>query len=121
MKQVLKSALLFRNWGLLLMCALGFFPAAFSQGNDSKGTDFWLMFNTNVNPPTLTIFITSDVNTTGTVSVPGLGFSASFLVVANTVTPVALPVSVAAHSNNVIDNKGVHITAVNEVTVYGLN
>ena len=38
---------------------------------DSKGTDFWLMFNSNLGTPTLTVFITSDVNTSGTVTPQG--------------------------------------------------
>ncbi|MGZ5246634.1 MAG: IgGFc-binding protein, partial [Flavitalea sp.] len=100
---------------------LGLSSTAFSQGNDSKGKDFWLMFNSNISTPVLTVFITSDVNTSGTVAVPGLGFTANFNVTANTVTPVIIPVATATHTNNVIDNKGVHITAQQEVTVYGLN
>lgn len=42
---------------------------------DSKGTEFWLMFNENAGIPTLSLFITGDVATTGTVSIPGLPFS----------------------------------------------
>ncbi len=86
----------------------------------SKGMDFWLLFNGNVSTPTLTLFITSTVNTTGTVS--GLTFtSIPFTVVANTVTSVVVPAALATHSSNVVDNKGIHVTALNDVTVYGLN
>ena len=88
---------------------------------DSKGTDFWLMFNGNLGTPTLTIFITSDVNTSGTVSVPGIAFSAPFSVTANTVTQVVIPGSVANHTSDVVDNLGIHVTSLAEVTVYGLN
>lgn len=88
---------------------------------DSKGTDFWLMFNGNLGTPTLTIFITSDVNTSGTVDVPGIAFSAPFTVTANTVTAVSIPGSVANHTSDVVDVNGIHVTALQEVTVYGLN
>lgn len=91
-----------------------------SASLDSKGTDFWLMFNGNLGTPTLTLFITSDVNTSGTVTPQG-GAPIPFNVVANTVTPVAIPGSYAAHTSDVIDNKGVHVVSVDEVTVYGLN
>ncbi|HQY51459.1 MAG TPA: T9SS type A sorting domain-containing protein [Ignavibacteria bacterium] len=88
---------------------------------DSKGTDFWLMFNGNVSAPTITLFITSNINTSGNVSIPGLAFSVPFNVTANVVTSVVLPSSVATHTSNVVDNKGIHVTSLDEVTVYGLN
>jgi len=101
---------------------LNFLPGHLhAQGSDSKGTDFWLMFNANLNTPVLTVFIASDVNTSGTVAVPGLAFSAPFVVAANSVTSVIVPVATGIHTNSVVDNKGIHVTALNEVTVYGLN
>lgn len=106
---------------LLASFLFGFGFAAFSQNSDSKGTDFWLMFNGNVSTPVLTVFITSDVATSGVVSIPGLGFSAPFTVAANSVTPVVVPTAAGTHTSNVVDNKGIHITALQEVTVYGLN
>ncbi len=93
-----------------------------AQAADSKGKDFWLMFNGNYsNNPTLTLFITSGVNTSGTVTIPGLGFNQAFSVTANTVTPVIVPTSLSVHVNDVVDNNGIHVTANDEVTVYGLN
>ncbi len=106
----------------LLGILINFLPAQLqAQGSDSKGTDFWLMFNANLATPTLTVFIASDVNTSGTVAVPGLAFSAPFVVAANSVTSVVVPVATGTHTNSVVDNKGIHVTALNEVTVYGLN
>ena len=93
-----------------------------AQTADSKGKDFWLMFNSNYNNnPALTLFITSNVNTSGVVSVPGIGFSVPYTVVANAVTLVTIPAAVANHTSNVVDNKGIHITGEEEVSVYGLN
>ncbi len=118
----------FYNTARLMLCqismfllAFGFAVPTYAQSQDSKGTDFWLMFNGNISTPTLTLFITSDVNTSGTVSVPGLAFSVPFNVVANSVTPVVIPTAVATHTSNVIDNKGIRVTSLQEVTVYGLN
>jgi hypothetical protein len=79
------------------------------------------MFNGNISTPVTTIFITSDVNTSGMVEVPGLAFSAPFNVIANTVTSVVVPTSTSVHTNDVVDAKGIHVTSLQEVTVYGLN
>ncbi len=84
---------------------------------DSKGTDYWLMFTENLNPPALSLFITSDVPTTGTVAVPGIGSATTFAVAAGGVTTVTLPMPADA----TVGSKGVHVTAANEVTVYGLS
>lgn len=109
----------------------GMFIAAYSmllaipsdlRAQDSKGTDFWVMFNRNhdMSAVTLTLFITSAVNTSGTVSGPSLS-SIPFTVTANTVTSVVVPTSMASHTNDVVDTKGIHITSLQDVTVYGLN
>ena len=92
-----------------------------SAALDSKGTDFWLMFNGNLGTPTLTLFITADVNTSGTVDIPGLAFSTPFSVTANAVTSVVIPGSAANHISDIVDNLGIHVTSLQEVTVYGLN
>ncbi|MBV6479758.1 MAG: hypothetical protein HGGPFJEG_02551 [Ignavibacteria bacterium] len=104
---------------IIVLTCLNYSKAAF----DSKGTDFWLMFNYNDlgGSQTLSIFITSDVNTTGNVAIPGLGFSAPFSVTANTVTTVVVPNSAVVTSTDIVENKGIHVTSVDEVTVYGLN
>ena len=69
----------------------------------------------------MSLFITGDTATTGTVTIPGLAFTAPFTVTPGTVTTVALPASVAMQSSDTIENKGVHVTALAEVTVYGLD
>ena len=106
---------------LLLLSLLALQLPSFAQGNDSRGKDFWLMFNTNLGTPKLTLFITSSVNTSGTVSVPGISFTTNFNVTANTVTPVDIPATAAQHTADVVGKKGIHVTSQQEVTVYGLN
>lgn len=93
-----------------------------AQGLDSKGKDFWLMFNTNYvySQPYIRLYITSNVNTTGTIS--GLTFSdISFSVTADSVTEITLDVNLQYHTSDAVDNNGIHIVANDEVTVYGLN
>ncbi|MFT3947308.1 MAG: Ig-like domain-containing protein [Agriterribacter sp.] len=95
---------------------------ASAQAPDSKGTDFWLTFPGNYNPGALTLFISGDENTTGTVTVPGTGFSTNFTVVAGTVTSVVLPTGqLELNQSDVIEKKGIHVVAGKEVTIYGLN
>ena len=90
--------------------------------SDSQGTDFWLAFPGNyTGGGEITLFITGDTNTTGTVTVPGLAFTAPFTVTANTVTSVPLPSQVDIQTSDTVENLGIHVTAAAEVTVYGLN
>lgn len=112
---------------LSVFIVLSFLLASFGlTGNahaaqDSKGTEFWLVFMHNYSgTPNLQLFITSDVDTSGTVEIPGLTWSQAFTVTANTTTTVNIPTS-AMLSATGIHNKGIHITAEDEVTVYGLN
>ena len=88
---------------------------------DSKGTDFWLMFNDNLNAVTLNLFITGDVATTGNVSIPGLAFSQNFNVIPGTVTTVPIPIGAEVVTLDTVGDQGIHVTADDEVTVYGLN
>ncbi len=98
-------------------------PATIAAGQpDSKGTDFWLAFLLNYEEtPTLTLFITGDTNTTGTVSIPGLAFSTPFAVTAGTVTSVVVPSNAMIATSDTVESKGIHVTAESEVAVYGLN
>jgi hypothetical protein len=95
----------------------------FSQSQDSKGTEFWLTFPGNYAYGTSSAFfyITSEVNTSGEVSIPGLGFVMPFSVAAGTVTTISLPTSVFLTSSGAILNNGIHVTSLQDVTVYSLN
>ncbi|MBC7936723.1 MAG: Ig-like domain-containing protein, partial [Rhizobacter sp.] len=96
--------------------------SAMSQALDSKGTDFWLTFPGNYfGTVELSLFVSSEVNTSGTVSIPGLGFSVPFTVTAGNITTVVVPQTAQLDQSDVIQNNGIHVTALNEVTIYGLN
>ncbi|MGH2846436.1 MAG: IgGFc-binding protein, partial [Thermoleophilaceae bacterium] len=95
--------------------------AAPAGAQDSKGDDFWLMFPGNLSGGQLTLFITGDTATMGTVEIPGMQFTQSFSVTPGSVTTVNLPVNAQQQSSDAVENLGIHVTAGDEVTVYGLN
>jgi uncharacterized repeat protein (TIGR01451 family) len=104
-----------------MLCAQAATAAAAPQA-DSRGTDFWLAFPQNYTATSaLSLFITGDQATSGTVEVPGLSVSEPFTVTPGTVTTVNLPSTVSLNTSDGVQPKGIHVTAQNEVTVYGLN
>src|ERR1051326_2230805 len=92
-----------------LIAALLLSATAVHAAPDSKGTDFWLAFPGQLSSGQLTLFI------------PGLAFSQNFIVTPGQVTVVNLPVNAQLTTIDGIEAKGIHVTAENEVTVYGLN
>lgn len=106
----------------LLICIL---LASNVKAQTTSGTDFWLMFMDNYGPysttSSLSLFITSSVNTSGNVDIPGLAFTTPYSVTAGTVTTVNLPGNALQKTNDAVANLGIHVTALNPVTVYGLN
>ncbi|GEM_PF-1602951 len=88
----------------------------------SKGTDFWLLFMRNHSGiPQLFLDITSDENTSGTVTVDGIGFSQDFTVDANTITRVNIPSNAMIATSNTVESLGVRVVSEKDVTVYGTN
>jgi hypothetical protein len=104
-----------------LIAALLLSATAVHAAPDSKGTDFWLAFPGQLSSGQLTLFIAGDTSTSGNVSIPGLAFSQNFIVTPGQVTVVNLPVNAQLTTIDGIEAKGIHVTAENEVTVYGLN
>ncbi|MGV3541518.1 MAG: PKD domain-containing protein [Rufibacter sp.] len=72
----------------------------------------------NTSPSKLSLYITSDVNTTGTVTVPGIGFSQNFSVTANAVTIIDIPQAAYIGTSEGVENKGIHVTAQEPIVVY---
>lgn len=99
-------------------------PAGGSPAIDSLGWEYWLAFNANLSQSALSLFISGPTDTTGVVEIPGSAFSESFTVVANEITTVELPPAAALNlpgSTSQIEAKAIHVTAADEVAVYGLN
>jgi gliding motility-associated-like protein len=89
----------------------------FGQGSSNKGTDFWLGYGKHISVGNMVLYITSDVNTTSTVTIPALGFTQTVSVIANTVVPVDIPTT--AHLNvDGLSSNGIHITSLKPVIVY---
>lgn len=118
--RALRHALARTAFGLLAVLSCLMSPAALAA-QDSKGTDFWLMFNANLGTSALSLFITGDTATNGVVNIPGLGFSTPFSVTPGAVTTVFLPESAQVTAVDSVTNQGIHVVANAEVTVYGLN
>ena len=105
----------------VLTAACMFLSAPALAAQDSKGTDFWLAFPGNLSEQNTQLFIAGDTATSGTVTIPGLGFSAPYTVTPGAVTTVDLPNTAQMQSSDAVEDKGVHVTSGAEVTVYGLN
>ncbi|MCL5098587.1 MAG: hypothetical protein M1608_13870, partial [Candidatus Omnitrophica bacterium] len=98
-------------------------------GLGSGGTDFWLTFPGNyapdpTNQPQLKLFIAGAPGTIGAVAMPGLAtpFLAGYAIPAAGVATVTLPREAdLANANELIEKKGIHITASRRVNVYGHN
>lgn len=110
----------------IIIFAFTIFLSGFAIGQqlDSKGTDFWLAFPQNIDFGSgneIFFSISGDVATTGMWEVPGLGISDTFSVTPGVVTNVPLPNSAQVTATDGIQNRGVHVTAGAEVTVYGVN
>jgi gliding motility-associated-like protein len=95
-----------------------------AQDLSNKGKDFWIgygnhvrMFNGGAQLEAMQLYITSDVNTTGTVTIASIGFSQSFTITANQITTIDIPRSAALMDHGIYDH-GIHLTAAKPVVVY---
>jgi gliding motility-associated-like protein len=108
---------------LLLFLVLHVITISRSQDFTNKGKDFWIGYGNHVRmitggaPETMQLYITSDVNTKGQVTVAGTGFSQSFNVSANQIVTINIPRS-AALTDEGLSNSGIHVTAERPVVVY---
>ncbi len=88
----------------------------------TKGREFWLGFMSNhTGAESLSVFIASDVNTTGTVSVPQGTLNINFTVTANTTTEVNIPLTLEHTASEVIEGKGILIQTEDTVSVFSIN
>src|SRR5258708_17728858 len=100
-----------------------FSPPAGTGTRDSKGTDFWLTFPANGSGGANDqLLISSEQNTTGTVTVTGLGFFTTFSVSAGSATTINLPTGVdLGQSIDLPQNLGVHVTAQDKIAVSAMS
>ncbi len=114
------------NKKFILLLLLSFhIQCAFSQQQcTTKGKDFWLGFMKNgddVNLTELSVYISATQNTSGVLEIPGSSTTIPFAVNANSTIQLNIPNSTALFSTGIIENKGIHITAVNDISVFALN
>ena len=95
----------------------------YAQGSTSKGTEFWTAYMANSNPPTgstpsvMDLYITSDVNTSGTVAFENGSPSVNYSVAANQVTILTMPTATYI-ANQGTYHYGIHITSLKPVAIY---
>jgi hypothetical protein len=90
---------------------------------DNRGTEFILGFAQNYTGGTnLNFFIGSDVATTATVEIPGIGFGpTAYPVAPGAITNVSLPVGAEMFGSGTKESKGILVTAPDEIFIYGLD
>jgi gliding motility-associated-like protein len=112
---------------ILIIGAFIFCASATAQDFSNKGKEFWVAYGNHVRMfETITaqnqaermeLYMTSDVNTTGTVDIPGISFTATFTVTANQITTIQIPRSAGLLDEGVY-NLGIHVTAAKPIVVY---
>jgi RHS repeat-associated protein len=94
-----------------------------SGTRSSRGTDFWLMFPQNYIDGfglyDISLFITADEDTSGVVTVARGSFP--FTVPAHGVAKVPLTFAEVDFESDTIVDKGIHVSSLKPVSVYGLN
>ena len=89
---------------------------AFGQDYSNKGKEFWTCFPNHIPSGAngqMTIWITSDLASSGTVSITNGSFSAPFSVAANGIVPINIPYASAHISNaesGLVIQKSIKIT-----------
>jgi gliding motility-associated-like protein len=113
-----------------LTCILFLIISSFAKAQDfsNKGKDFWVGYGYHQamvgadNSQDMVLYFTSDVSATVKVEIPGVGWSKTYQVTANTVTesdpmPKSGAQDARLHSDSLY-NTGIHITSDNPVVAY---
>ena len=106
---------------VILFTFMGLSVSSNAQSKSNKGKEFWVgfMFHYEGSSAGHSLYITSDSNTSGTVSVPGQSWSQAFTVTSNNLTIVTIPSSVAYNGcSNCTTTKGVKIVSDDNIVVY---
>jgi gliding motility-associated-like protein len=109
--------------GFVFCIVFGFSSTAFGQSSSNKGTNFWLAYVGHIDGKSsrMTLFLSSDVNTTYSVKAGNTVFS-SGTITANQVKAVFIdPNQVDVYigtSNTVESGKGIEVTTADPISVY---
>ena len=108
---------------ILCACTLLCVANARSQQLSNMGKDFWIGYGNHVRmvnpsvPEQMQLYITSDVATSGKVTISGIQFEQTFQVVPKKITTINIP-RAAALTGDGLYNLGIHVTAEKPVVVY---
>lgn len=119
---------------VVALCCVFSSTSVFSQQKDNAGKEFYLAFGTNqgggIDDNSFQLYITGKTATKGTVEVKALSFVRNFTVTPGQITTVDLPSDgsggptvelTESDEEQIIKGMAVHITADEEVAVYGMN
>ncbi|MFK8162671.1 MAG: gliding motility-associated C-terminal domain-containing protein [Lewinella sp.] len=97
---------------ILCFCTCG-------RAQNSEGQDFWFTFLEHRDPGNNKVaLISARRGTTGTVSIPGTGWSQNFTVPANNVAQVVLPTEAETKGSERVTGTAVHVVANDVVSLY---
>jgi len=106
---------------IIILFTLAIITPLYSQDISNAGTDFWFAF-TEVYDRATAVYeanITSNNSASGTVSIPGSAFSATFTIVPGQVKRILLPASIVNNeTNGVITSQSVHIVSSKPISVF---
>lgn len=105
---------------LILFVVLTLAAAPAVTAADSFGTDFWVAFPRNV-PPVEAIYllINAETPTSGVISNASFAINVPFNVVPGTTTKIALSETLQLDGNDVVGDKGIHVTSLAPITLHG--
>ncbi|MFC1935737.1 thrombospondin type 3 repeat-containing protein, partial [Chloroflexota bacterium] len=101
----------------------GLLVGSVAAAPDNQGSEFIVGFMENYySDGNTTLFLTGSTATTATVEAPGISFGpTTYAITPGTITSVTVPTSIRTSGSGTLQNKGIRITAPQEITVYGLN
>lgn len=107
----------------LLLLAMGMLCSVKTTGQvtSNKGTDFWIGYMGHIDGTgsNMKLYVTSDVNTTGTVSIPKQNWSLNFSVTASSVTVLNIPPDTAyVGCGDCVEPRAIQLTSVHPVVAY---
>lgn len=117
----MKSKLICLITSCLVISAL----KSYGQKLTTQGKEFYVSFFRNAGGPSADetqIFLTSSVNTSGTIKNPNTTYSQSFTIAAGTVTKIVVPYDEVCNiASGVISNRGLIITAADTIAAYAFS
>lgn len=89
------------------------------RAQSSEGSDFWFTFLEHRDPGNSKVaLISAREATSGTISIPGIGWQQNFTVAANAVTQVNLPAQAETLGSEMVRNSAIHLESNGTVSLY---